>query len=152
MYSSLVLLIYKLFAIFNRKVICWKWIFVLFKPLRAQCLATPNTLIPAETEYREWQICHVFHLTENNKIKEMGTRPAQARALQRQLCGSLMHSGANLPNGAHVKAAQKVVRFCSFSFVFANGESEKVFLLIKLNYLRTRNVAQWKKSIYIACL
>lgn len=61
----------------------------------------------------------------------MGARPAQARALQRLLCGSLMHSGTNLPNG-YVKAAQKVVRFCSFSFVFANGETEEVFLLIKL--------------------
>lgn len=63
-----------------------------------------------------------------------------------------MHPGTNLPDGAHVKAAQKVVSFCSFYFVFANGETGKVFLFMQLNYLWTRNVAQWKKNIYIPCL
>lgn len=46
-----------------------------------------------------------------------------------------MHPGTNLPNCAHEKAAQKVVSFCSFPFVFANGETGKVFLFMQLNYL-----------------
>lgn len=29
---------------------CWKWIFVLFKPLRAQCLTIPNIPIPVKIE------------------------------------------------------------------------------------------------------
>lgn len=63
-----------------------------------------------------------------------------------------MHPGTNLPNCAHEKAVQKVASFCSFLFVFANGETGKVFLFMQLNYLWNRNVAQWKKSIYIPCL